>query len=119
MPAVVMMWVVKQDHPSTREWHEMPAVRLLKHRSIEHEMCRAVGDDVPCEGDHIVEPLRCTGEVVGGSNDGSTTRRFGVQDVHDLLLRGGINASDWLIKQVEIWVGCDRTCDKDPTSLTT
>jgi hypothetical protein len=86
---------------------------------IEHKLCWAVGNDATSEGDHIVEALRGAGEIVRGRDDRAATRRLGVKDVHDLLLRRGINAGDGLVEEIDLWICGDRTRQEDPATLTT
>ena len=65
-----------------------------------------------------MEALRGAGEIVRGGDDRSATGSLGVKDVHDLLLRRGINAGDRLVEQIDLWVRSDRTRQEDPATLT-
>ena len=114
-----VVWIIKQHYPTAGERNKVATIRLLKHRLVEHELCWAVGNDPPGEGDHIVEALRGAGEIVRGGNDRAATRRLGVKDVHDLLLRRGIHAGYRFVKQINLRISGDRTCQEDPATLTT
>jgi hypothetical protein len=114
-----VMWIVKKHHATTSKRNKMPAVGLLEDRLIEHELCCAVCHNAPGKCDDIVKALRGTGEIVRGCDDRSSACRFGIKDVHDLLLRRWVDAGDRLVKQIDLWVSGDRTRQEDPTTLTT
>jgi hypothetical protein len=110
--------IVEEHNATTRKWNKVAAVRLLKYPLIEHELCRAVRDHPLGEGDYIVEALCSAGEIVRSGDNRAATRRLGVKDVHDLLLRRRINARHWLVKQIDLRIGGDRTRQEDPAALT-
>jgi hypothetical protein len=114
-----VVWVIEQHHPTASERHQVTAIGLLENLLVKHELCWAVSHNASSEGDHIVEALRGAGEIVRGGDDRAAARRLGVEDVHDLLLRRWVNAGDRLIKQIDLWVGGDRTRQEDPATLTT
>jgi hypothetical protein len=78
-----------------------------------------VCDNTAGEGDHIVESLSGAGEIVRRRYDRATARSFGIEDVHDLLLRRWINTGYGLVEQVDRGVCGDRTSQEDPAALTT
>jgi hypothetical protein len=119
MRAVRVVRIVEKDNPTAREGNEVSAIRLLKHPLIEHELCWAMGNNALCQGDHIVEPLCGTGEIVRGGDHRTATRRLSVKDVHDLLLRRGVNAGNRLVKQIDLRISSDRARQEDPAALTT
>jgi hypothetical protein len=117
--AVGVVRIIKEHHATPCERNEVTAIRLLEHPLIEHELCWAVGNDALCESDDIMEALRGTGEVVGRGNDRAAAGSLGIEDVHDLLLRRGVNAGDRLVKQIDLRIGGDRTRQEDSAALTT
>jgi hypothetical protein len=112
------MWVIEKHDATAGERNEMPAVGLLEYRLIEHQLSWAMGNNALCEGDHIVEALCSAGEIVCGGDDRPATRRFSVKDVHDLLLRRGVNARDRFVEQIDLWIRSDRTRQENPAALT-
>jgi hypothetical protein len=98
MRAVGVVRVVEQDNSPASERNEVAAIRLLENPLIEHELCRTVGNDPLREGDHIMEALRSTGEIMRRRHNRTAAGSLGVEDVHDLLLRRGINARDRLVE---------------------
>jgi hypothetical protein len=117
MRAVGVMRVVKEHNATTRKWNQMAAVCLFEHRLIKHELCWAVRDNAPGKCDDVVESLRGAGEIVRCRHDRAPTRSLSIKDVHDLLLRRGVNASDRFVKQIDLRVCGNSARQEDPTAL--
>jgi hypothetical protein len=111
------MRVVKEHNAAAGEWHQMAAVRLLKYLSVKYELRSPMHHHAPCQGNHVMESLCGTGEIVRGGDDGAPASRLGVQDVHDLLMRHGVNPCDRFVKQVDLWIGGEGTRNEDAASL--
>jgi hypothetical protein len=119
MRAVGVVRVVEQDNSPAGERNEVSAICLLEHPLIEHELRWAVGNNALCEGNDIMEALRGTGEVVRRRYNRAASGSLGIEDVHDLLLRRGVDASDRLVEQIDLRICGDRTRQEDPAALTT
>ena len=50
---------------------------------------------------NVMEALRSTGEIVRGGYNRSAACRFSLKEIHDLLLRRWVNASNRLVEEVE------------------
>jgi hypothetical protein len=116
--AVGVVWIIQKHHATICEWDEVAAVRLFEHLAIKDELRGAVGDHVAGERDHIVEPLRGTREIMGCRDHGLPSRRFGIQDVHDLLLCNRVDPRHGLVQEVHLGICRNRARDEYPSALT-
>jgi hypothetical protein len=116
---MLVVRVVKEYNAAASERHQMAAVCLLEHLSVEHELRCPMHYHAPREGDHVMEALGGTGEIVRGGDDGAAASRLCVQDVHDLLLRHRVNPCNWLVEQVDLWIGGKGTRNEDAAPLPT
>ena len=57
---------------------------------------------------HLLEALRGAGEVVGRRDDRLAAPRLGLEEVHQVLLRGRVDAGHGLVEQVEVGVRGER-----------
>jgi hypothetical protein len=117
--AVLVMRVVKEHNAAAGEWHQMAAVCLFEHLSVKDELRCPMNNYAPRKGDHVMEALGGTGEIVRGGDDGATTSRLCIQDVHDPLLRHRVNPCDWFVEQVDLWIGGKGTRNEDAAPLPT
>jgi hypothetical protein len=117
--AVLVMRIVKEHNAAAGEWHQVSAVRLLEYLTVKHELRCPMHHHAPREGDHVMEALGGTGEIVRGGDDGAAASRLCIQDVHDLLLRHRVNPCNWLVEQVDLWIGGKGTRNEDAAPLPT
>ena len=115
--AVRMMWVIEEHHTTSWERNKVTAVGFLKNGAVEHKVRLAMNNHSPRKRQNIMEALCGTGKIVCGGNNRSAPRSLSLKEIHDLLLRGWVNASNRLVEQVEERIRCKRPCQEDASSL--
>jgi hypothetical protein len=117
--AVLMMWVIKKNNATTGERNKVAAVCLFQHSAIQDKVRLAMNNHAPRKRHNVMEALRSTGEVVRGCHNCSAPRSLSLKEIHDLLLRRWVNASNRLVQEIEERISRQGSCQKDSTSLPT
>jgi hypothetical protein len=115
--AVLMMWVIEEHHAATWERNKVTAIRLFENCAVEHKVRLAMNNHAPRKRHNVVEALRSTGEVVRGGHNRSAACRLSLKQIHDLLLRCWVNASNRLVEEIQEWIRRKGSCQEDSTSL--
>jgi hypothetical protein len=115
--AVRVMWIIEEHHAATRERNKVTAIRLFENCAVEHKVRLAMNNHSPRKCHNVMEALRRTGEIVRGGYNRSATCGLGLKEVHDLLLRCWVNASNRLVEEIEERIRRKGSCQKDSTSL--
>jgi hypothetical protein len=111
------MWVVEEHHAATWERNKVTAIRLFENCPVEHKLRLAMNDHAPRKCHDLMEALRSTGEVVRGGHNGSAPRSLPLKEIHDLLLRCWVNASNRLVEQIKERISRKGSCQEDASSL--
>jgi hypothetical protein len=117
--AVRVMWVIEQHHAATWERNKVAAIRLFKHCAVEHKVRLPMNNHAPRKCHNVMEALRSTGEIVRGGDNRSATCCLSLKEIHDLLLRCWVNASNGFVEEVEERISRKGTCQEDASSLPT
>jgi hypothetical protein len=117
--AVFMMWVIKKNNATTGERNKVTAIRLFQHSAIQDKVRLAVHNDSSSQRHNVVESLRSTCEIVRGGYNRSAPRSLCLEEIHDLLLRCWVNASNRLVEEIEERISRKGTCQEDASSLPT
>jgi len=115
--AVRVMWVIEEHHAATWERNKVTAVGLFKNCAVEHKVRLAMNNHAPRKCHNVMEALRSTGEVVRGGHNCSASRSLSLKEIHDLLLRCWVNASNRLVEEIEERIRRKGSCQEDATSL--
>jgi hypothetical protein len=117
--AVRVMWIIEEHHTTTWERNKVTAIRLFENCAVEHKVRLAMNNHAPRKCHNVMEALRGTGEVVRGGHNRSASRSLPLKEIHDLLLRCWVNASNRLVEEIEKWISRKGSCQKDSASLPT
>jgi hypothetical protein len=115
--AVRVMWIIEEHHTTTWERNKVAAIRLFENCAVEHKFRLAMNNHSPSKCHNVMEALRRTGEIVRGGYNRSAACRLSLKQIHDLLLRCWVNASNRLVEEIEEWISRKGSCQEDSTSL--
>jgi len=115
--AVRVMWIIEEHHTTTWERNKVTAIRLFENCAVEHKVRLAMNNHAPRKCHNVMEALRSTGEVVRGGHNCSASRSLSLKEVHDLLLRRWVNASNRLVEQIKERISRKGSCQEDASSL--
>jgi hypothetical protein len=115
--AVRVMWIIEEHHTTTWERNKVAAIRLFENCAVEHKFRLAMNNHSPSKCHNVMEALRRTGEIVRGGYNRSTACRLSLKQIHDLLLRCWVNASNRLVEEIEEWISRKGSCQEDASSL--
>jgi len=115
--AVRVMWVIKEHHTTTWKRNKVTAIRLFENCAVEHKVCLAMNNHSPRQCHNVMEALRSTGKIVRGGDNRSAPRSLSLKEIHDLLLRCWVNASNRLVKEIEERIRRKGSCQEDASSL--
>jgi hypothetical protein len=115
--AVRVMWVIEEHHAATWERNKVTAIRLFENCAVEHKFRLAMNNHSPSKCHNVMEALRRTGEIVRGGYNRSAACRLSLKQIHDLLLRCWVNASNRLVEEIQEWIRRKGSCQEDASSL--
>ncbi len=114
---VVVVVGVVEHHGASLDDEQVPAVGRRQDVRVQHEVGRAVGDDRAVHRQHLLEALGGAGEVVGRGDDRLAAGRLGLEEVHQQLLGGGVDAGHRLVQQEQVRLGGERPGEEHAPSL--
>jgi hypothetical protein len=94
-----------------------PAVGSHQDVGIEHQAGVALGHDGAVDGHDRAEVLGRRGQVVGAGDDRLAAPGLGVEDRHEVLLGGVVDAGHGLVEEVEIGLRGEGPGEEDTASL--
>jgi cytochrome c5 len=115
--AVRVMWVIEEHHAATWERNKVTAIRLFENCAVEHKFRLAMNNHSPSKCHNVMEALRRTSEIVRGGYNRSAACRLSLKQIHDLLLRCWVNASNRLVEQIKERISRKGPCQEDASSL--
>jgi hypothetical protein len=115
--AVRVMWIIEEHHTTTWQRNKVTAIRLFENCAVEHKFRLAMYNHSPSKCHNVMEALRSTGKIVRGGHNRSATCGLSLKQVHDLLLRRWVNASNRLVEEIEEWISRKGSCQEDASSL--
>jgi hypothetical protein len=115
--AVRVMWIIEEHHTTTWQRNKVTAVGFFENCAVEHKFRLAMNNHSPSKCHNVMEALRSTGKIVRGGHNRSATCGLSLKQVHDLLLRRWVNASNRLVEEIEEWISRKGSCQEDASSL--
>src|SRR6476620_8844248 len=117
---IVVMGVVDDEGPTGQVGQDehVPAVRLGEQSRVEDEVLRwPERYDPPVDEQRLLDPVCRARKIMGRGDDRLAGSRLGLEDVHQVFLRRGVDAGHRLVEQVQVGVSRERPGEEDAPPL--